>query len=64
MAGGRPLEYYAAHTEMPVFDALSPVIALTFVGVLAIGALIESWIDGAAARRSERRRNSPGTSGS
>lgn len=38
--------------EMPLFDALSIPVALMFVGVLAVGALIERWVDGIAARRS------------
>jgi hypothetical protein len=41
-----------------MFDALSIPVALTFVGVLVIGALLEKWIDATAARRAGGRRSS------
>lgn len=44
-----------------MFDALSIPVALTFVGVLAIGALLEKWMDATTARRTGGRLHS-GTS--
>lgn len=41
-----------------MFDALSIPVALTFVGVLAIGALLEKWMDAATATRTGRRLHS------
>lgn len=38
--------------QTPLFDALSIPVALVFVGVLAVSALVERWVDGIAASRS------------
>lgn len=43
---------YSPNMETPLFDALSIPVTLVFIGVLAVGALVEKWVDSIAARRS------------